>query len=310
MDNFGYNGQNDPGDGAAEDAAIANVARRIMLEIKTTKLVLVKAVRNNGALAQAGFIDAQPLVNQVDGAGNPTPHGVIYNIPYLRTQGGVNAIILDPVVGDIGVCGFDTHDISTVKTTRAAANPASGRRFDYADAVYIGGVLNGVPEQFIRFSSDGIEVLSPTKVRLVAPTIEMVASDVITMTATHSITETAPQVNVTASTRITESTATFSLTATTGAGITSPLTTITGLATITGLTTMGGGFAASPRVGGGASTITGDLSVTSGNVSFSGALSVTGATTLAGVTAGGKNIGGLHTHTGVQTGSGTSGPPT
>jgi len=305
MNNTGYNGQNDPAAGGDDWAAIAVIARRALLDIQTTKVVLVKAVRNNGALAPAGFIDVQPMVNQVDGAGNPTPHGIIYNVPYLRVQGGDNAIIMDPEVDDIGICAFCTHDISAVKSSRDISNPASSRRFDHADGVYIGGILNGVPSQYIRFSASGIEMVSPTKIRGVAPIIEWVASDKITSTATNSITETAPQIIENASTSISQSTATFTLAATTSAGITSPLTTITGLATITGLTTLGGGFAASPRTGGMASTISGDLSLTLGNVTFSGSLTV--GTNL---TAGGKNVGGTHTHGGVQTGAGTSGPPT
>ena len=98
--NTGYNGQQIPGAGANDSAAVAAIARRTMLKIQTTELVEVVAVRNDGALAQAGFIDVKIMVNQIDGAGNQTPHGVIKNIPYLRVQGGKNAIIIDPEVGD------------------------------------------------------------------------------------------------------------------------------------------------------------------------------------------------------------------
>lgn len=301
-DNLGYPGTQSPGFGSGGWGAIAYIARGILNRICTTTLVRVVKVTNAGGLSPAGLINVQPLVNQVDSEGKPEPHAVIFNIPYLRMQGGANAIILDPEVGDVGYVGFGSHDLSAVIATKLQANPASFRRFDMADAVYIGGVLNGVPTQYIQFSTAGIELHSPTKIKLTAPLIEV--------TATTSITETAPQVTTNASTGITQSTATFALTATTSAGITSPLTTITGLATITGLTSLNGGFAALPRAGGGASTIASDLSVTAGNVSFSGTLGVTGATTLAGVTAGGKNIGATHTHTGVQTGGGTSGPPT
>jgi hypothetical protein len=265
-------------------------------------VVEVMAIQSAGELALAGVIDVRPLVNQYRPDGVAIPHETIHGVSYLRMQGGVNAVIMDPVVGDKGIMMCADKDISSVKANRGAANPGSFREHDYADGVYMGGFLNAIPTQYIQFNAGGIEMHSPTKIKLTSPLIEI--------TATTSITETAPQVITNASTSISQSTATFTLAATTSAGITSPLTTITGLATITGLTTLGGGFAASPRVGGGASTIIGDLSLTSGNVSFSGALSVGGSTTLAGVTAGGKNIGGTHTHTGVTTGGGTSGGPT
>lgn len=192
----GYNGQQDPGAGADDLAATGAIVRGILAQIQTTKLVQVRAVRNTGGLAAVGFIDVQPMVNQTDGAGNQTPHGIIYNVPYLRMQGGTDAIIMDPKVGDIGYAGFCTHDISTVKTTRAISNPGSRRRFDYADAVYIGGLLNGVPEQYIQFSTTGIKIHSPTNITLDSPgEIDLVAP-VIKINATTSTTITTPTFTV------------------------------------------------------------------------------------------------------------------
>jgi phage baseplate assembly protein gpV len=37
----------------------------------------------------------------------------------------------------------------------------------------MGGLLNAVPTAWVRFSEDGVEVLSPVKVTLQAPTIEL-----------------------------------------------------------------------------------------------------------------------------------------
>jgi hypothetical protein len=100
-------------------------------------------------------------VNQVDGAGNATPHDVLHHLPYFRLQGGSDAVILDPKVGDIGLAGFASRDISSVKSTKAQANPGSARSFDMADGVYIGGMLNGVPEQYVQFTQGGINIVSP-----------------------------------------------------------------------------------------------------------------------------------------------------
>ena len=114
-----------------------------------------------GGVGAVGYVDVQPLVNQVDGFGSAIPQGRLHNIPYLRMQGGVNAIILDPQVGDIGVCVFSDRDISSVKTTKARANPGSRRRFDVADGLYLGGMLNGAPSQYIEFAPDRINIVSP-----------------------------------------------------------------------------------------------------------------------------------------------------
>lgn len=57
------------------------------------------------------------------------------------------------------------------------------RQFDYADGIYIGGVLNGVPEQYIQYSDTGIHMHSPTKVRITAPEIELDAETSIKSTA-------------------------------------------------------------------------------------------------------------------------------
>ena len=135
---------------------------------------LVKACTNSGGVALAGTVDIQPMIAQIDGDGNATVHGVVHGLPYIRAQGGVNAIIMDPAVGDIGVVVFADRDISSVKANKAPANPGSRRQFDWADGVYIGGLLNGVPTQYIQFSSSGITMLSPTQIKLQAPDIQFV----------------------------------------------------------------------------------------------------------------------------------------
>lgn len=177
--NLGYPGVQSPGYGSDGWGAVAFIAQQLISRICTTTLVKVVKVSNDGGLSAAGLIDVQPLVNQVDSTGKPVPHAVIFNIPYLRMQGGTNAIILDPKVGDIGYVGFGSHDLSGVIASKAQANPASFRRFDLADAVYIGGVLNGVPEQYIRFSSLGVEVISPTVVTITAPEIHLDAAALV-----------------------------------------------------------------------------------------------------------------------------------
>lgn len=158
---------------ASEWAALTFVIQQVLNRVATSTLVQVKGVTNAGELSPVGFVDVQPLVNLLTGNGESHPHGIVYNVPYMRLQGGTNAIILDPQVGDIGICQFASRDISAVKTAKGPANPGSKRQFDYADGLYIGGVLNGVPEQYIQFADGGITVLSPTKITLQAPQIDI-----------------------------------------------------------------------------------------------------------------------------------------
>jgi hypothetical protein len=186
MSNFGYAGVADPADGAGEYGALTFLVGQILAEIGTVTLVKVVAVTNSGGVSPVGFVDVQPLVNQVDGAGNATPHGVVYNLPYFRLQGGTNAIILDPQVDDIGMCGFASRDISSVKASKAQANPGSGRTFSMADGLYFGGLLNGVPVQYMAFSANGIDIVSPTRIQMIAPQVVVKASTAFTVNSPQS----------------------------------------------------------------------------------------------------------------------------
>ena len=88
-------------------------------------------------------------------------------------------MILDPKVGDIGIAIFASRDITVAKSTKAASPPGSDRKFDISDAFYLGGILNGTPNQYVRFSSSGIEFVSPTKVTISAPIAEIDAPSII-----------------------------------------------------------------------------------------------------------------------------------
>lgn len=178
----GYAGFRDYQSIGSDFDAQSFLVNQIVNRIVTTALVKVAAVKNAGEVAPVGLVDVIPMVHQVDGSGNPTEHGLIHSVPYLRSQGGTNAVIIDPQVGDIGIAVFCSRDISSVTRTKAPANPGSNRKYDWADALYIGGVLNGVPQQYVQFSADGITVTSPTKVTIKAPVLEIDASTSINVT--------------------------------------------------------------------------------------------------------------------------------
>lgn len=170
---------------------LAFLVQQFLNKVQTATLVRIEKCTNSGGLSPVGFVDVTPLVNQIDGQGLPTPHETIYNLPYFRLQGGSNGVIIDPEVGDIGICVFASRDISKVKSTKAQANPGSRRMHSFSDGMYLGGVLNGIPSQYVQFSAAGIRIHSPTLVKLDAPDIQIIAPT-IEATASTSMTITTP----------------------------------------------------------------------------------------------------------------------
>jgi Phage protein Gp138 N-terminal domain/GpV Apex motif len=163
----------DPENAGTDYTSQLFIMRQFLSTVHTAQLVVVKAVTNAGGVAPVGFVDVLPLVSQLDGADNALAHATIFNVPYFRLQGGANAVIIDPKVGDIGVAVFAERDISQVKINKATSRPGSKRKHDMADGLYMGGFLNGAPAQYVRFGTDGIEITSPTAINLNAPTINL-----------------------------------------------------------------------------------------------------------------------------------------
>jgi hypothetical protein len=131
----------------------------------------------------------QLLVDMITEDGQTFPQGTVFKAPYMRAQGGANAVILDPEPGDLGICVFASRDISPIKSNPESARnrkpspgaqPGSKRMFSLSDAMYVGGLLNGAPTQFVQFSAAGIVVKSPTKVTLQAPEIDLIGAVVQT----------------------------------------------------------------------------------------------------------------------------------
>ena len=145
--------------------------------------VKVVSVTNSGGVSAIGYVDVQPLVSSVDGDGQIWAHGIIYNVPYMRIQGGSNGVILDPAVGDIGIATVCDRDISTVKNTGAVSAPGSNRKNDMSDMVYLMTIIGAAPSQYIQFNSSGITILSPTKVKINAPNVEINAGTECKITA-------------------------------------------------------------------------------------------------------------------------------
>ena len=141
-------------------------------DMSTAIPVIVTAVQAGDTNA-AGYVDARPLVAQLDAWGNALPMAALHHLPYFRLQAGRAGIVLDPVPGDIGLAVFAQSDCSTLKQgQKETAQPGSWRKFDQADGFYIGGFINTQIDTYVRLAQDGsVKITAPGNVTIDAPTV-------------------------------------------------------------------------------------------------------------------------------------------
>jgi hypothetical protein len=143
-------------EGRAQDFII----RSLIARVHTATPVKVLAVYPLDDFA--GTVDVQPLILEQDTNGVAIPQSPAYGLPYLRLQGGTSAVIIDPVVGDIGIGIFGERDTSNVVRTRGEGPAPTARTHSSADGFYLGGFLNGAPTQWVKFiASGGIDIHTP-----------------------------------------------------------------------------------------------------------------------------------------------------
>lgn len=127
------------------------------------ELVKVQAVRGT---APNLVVDAIPLVTRTDQSGAMIQNSIIFNIPVFRLQRGGSAIIMNPVVGDIGMIAICDRDTTLVRANRKESVPGSGRKHSKSDALYLGGFLNSQPTEYVEFTGSGINIKSPGTVNI------------------------------------------------------------------------------------------------------------------------------------------------
>lgn len=156
---LGYGFVNPDDSGSQFQAAAAQI-KRMLSRLSTMKLVKVTKVTGGaGAIAAPGTVDVQLLVSQIDGNGNKVDHGIVPGIPWARTQGGNAAIIIDPVVGDVGYIVAADRDSSVARGTKDKALPGSRRTYHVSDSVYCSSVLGVAPERYLVFTEDGVRLV-------------------------------------------------------------------------------------------------------------------------------------------------------
>ena len=156
MSSDGYFGLKGISDSSGDYNAAAFQIEQRLRELRTSIPVRIVAV-NGGGAGGIPTVDVVPLVNQIDGVGNMTPHATIFNVACIRNHGGGNAIINDPAVGDIGHMIVSDRDISSVKASGGQANPGSRRIHNLADGVYHGAMAGGA-SQAVQFTGTGVRI--------------------------------------------------------------------------------------------------------------------------------------------------------
>ena len=161
------------------------VVEALLGRLHTLQLAQVMAVNADNTCS------IKPLVMKIDGNNDAYERGTITNVPYFISQGGGNAVIIPPKVGDIGLAAFCERDISMVKRNKAEAPPDTRRMYDLNDALYFGGFLNGAPTQYIQFLDSGINIKSTGDINInglkISPSGQLTfANGVVADTHIHS----------------------------------------------------------------------------------------------------------------------------
>lgn len=162
-----------------EAESLSYIFKKLLSGAFFIELVQILAVRGK---APDLVVDAIPLVSRVDSSGAMVEGSPIYNIPVWRLQRGDSAVIMDPVVDDIGIIAICDRDSSVARVNRKPSIPGSGRAHSKSDAIYFGGVLNSNPTQFIEFADGAINITTPNPVNINCSSANITAPDGVTVT--------------------------------------------------------------------------------------------------------------------------------
>lgn len=159
-----------------------------------------------------------PIINNIDGSGNPIQPPILYNVPISDDVGNDCGLEIEYVKGDIVIVLFCQRDISNLKTwwnngnttINSSFNPASYRLFNIADGIIIKRISNKPPTVKIKIASDGISIQavglpvdincettninSTSKVNITAPEINLNGPVKVTGALTSTVSVTAPTV--------------------------------------------------------------------------------------------------------------------
>lgn len=164
---------------ASESESLAYIFEMLLSGKFFIEIAKVVAIRGS---APNLVVDVLPLLSRVDSSGAMIANSTIYDLPVWRLQRGASAIIMDPVVGDIGVIGICDRDTSLVRSNLKESVPGSKRKHNKSDGIYFGGVLNMTPTQFIEFADGAINITTPNPVNITCSSANITAPDGVNVT--------------------------------------------------------------------------------------------------------------------------------
>ncbi len=119
-------------------------------------------------------VTVKPLIAQIDADNNKIELSEIFEIPYFRYSAGRTAVKLDPVAGDIGVLIIFKSDSNNIKTgDNSQILPNTFLNYPLYSGIYIGGMLNNDPENYIEIKDDSITINANKKIVINCQTAEI-----------------------------------------------------------------------------------------------------------------------------------------
>ncbi len=119
-------------------------------------------------------VTVKPLIAQIDADNNKIELPEIFEIPYFRYSAGRTAVKLNPVAGDIGVLIIFKSDSNNIKTgDNSQILPNTFLNYPLYSGIYIGGMLNNDPENYIEIKDDSITINANKKIVINCQTAEI-----------------------------------------------------------------------------------------------------------------------------------------
>ena len=156
--------------------------------MQTSFVGRIDSCSGKGSESGSGTVSATQLTAQADASGKSLPMPSMTKLPYTRLQGGIAAVIIDPVPGDICVFSCCKQDISGIKQGTSQPVPAgSYRSFSQSDSIAVGAIHTKTPEVWIEIKQDkpviihapkGCKIESDETVEVTAKKVDITAPEV------------------------------------------------------------------------------------------------------------------------------------
>ena len=159
--------------------------------MQTSFVGRIDSCSGKGSEAGSGTVSATQLTAQAAASGKSLPMPSMTKLPYTRLQGGIAAVIIDPVPGDICVFSCCKQDISGIKQGTSQPVPAGTyRSFSQSDSIAVGAIHTKTPEVWIEIKQDKTVIIH-------APKGCKIESDETVEVTAKKVDITAPEVNIT-----------------------------------------------------------------------------------------------------------------